>query len=59
MIPRLFRIPHGCGIVRKMRAEFPRHVWKKNMKFYNNITTYCVEKRMVRPLLYDLVDVIE
>jgi hypothetical protein len=50
MIPRLFRVPYGCGIVRKMRAEFPRNVWKKYMKFYNNITTYCVEKRVVRPI---------
>ncbi|HZC50295.1 MAG TPA: hypothetical protein VE244_14690 [Nitrososphaeraceae archaeon] len=33
MIPRLFRIPYGCGISGGMRAEFPQNVWKKCVKF--------------------------
>jgi hypothetical protein len=60
MISRLFRIPYSvdaCGIVlgfsaacMEKRAEFPQNVWKKYVKISNNITTYCVEKRVEGPI---------
>jgi hypothetical protein len=60
MIPRLFRIPYSVERVRKVFHT----VWKKwgivlgfsiecvekYVKFSNNITTYCVEKRMEGPI---------
>ncbi|HZC50473.1 MAG TPA: hypothetical protein VE244_15590 [Nitrososphaeraceae archaeon] len=56
MIPRLFSIPYSVECVRKvfhtmrnkwggMRANF-RGVCEKVCEISNNITTYCVEKRV-------------
>ena len=63
MIPRLFRIPYGCGKMRKdaesisygcgisggMRANF-RRLCEKVCEISNN-TNYCVEKRVEDPVI--------